>query len=111
MYEFASSSATLLTVYTAVMHTRRMNVIPKADLGTMIGRHTSDFLLGNNLWEPSLDRRQDSSVEQIHSRGELAEQPMTCALVHCHEKVALLNDNFRLCFCLMTSSNMNVGSA
>jgi len=37
MYEFASSSATLLTVYTAVMHTRRMNVIPEADLGTMIG--------------------------------------------------------------------------
>ena len=36
MYEFASSSATLLTVYTAVMHTRRMNVIPEADLGTMI---------------------------------------------------------------------------
>ena len=36
MYEFASSSATLLTVYTAVMHTRRMNVIPEADRGTMI---------------------------------------------------------------------------
>jgi len=36
MYEFASSSATLLTVYTAVMHTRRMNVIPEADPGTMI---------------------------------------------------------------------------
>jgi len=36
MYEFASSSATLLTVYAAVMHTRRMNVIPEADLGTMI---------------------------------------------------------------------------
>ena len=35
MYEFASSSATLLTVYTAVMHTRRMNVIPEADLGTI----------------------------------------------------------------------------
>jgi len=32
MYEFASSSATLLTVYTAVMHTRRMNVIPEAEL-------------------------------------------------------------------------------
>ena len=32
MYEFASSSATLLTVglYTAVMHARRMNVIPEA---------------------------------------------------------------------------------
>jgi len=36
MYEFASSSATLLPVYTAVMHTRRMNVIPEADRGTMI---------------------------------------------------------------------------
>jgi len=32
MYEFASSSATLLTVYTAVMHTRRMNVIPEEEL-------------------------------------------------------------------------------
>ena len=32
MYEFASSSATLLTVYTAVMHTRLMNVIPEAEL-------------------------------------------------------------------------------
>ena len=32
MYEFASSSATLLTVYTAVMHTRRMNVIPEVEL-------------------------------------------------------------------------------
>ena len=32
MYEFASSSATLLTVYTAAMHTRRMNVIPEAEL-------------------------------------------------------------------------------
>ena len=31
MYEFASSSATLL-IYTAVMHTRRMNVIPEAEL-------------------------------------------------------------------------------
>jgi len=100
MYEFASSSATLLTVYTAVMHTRRMNVIPKADLGTMIGRHTSDFLLGNNLWEPSLDRRQDSSVEQIHSRGELAEQPMTCALVHCRDKVKSLSYNFSSVFLL-----------
>jgi len=48
---------------------------------------TSDFLLGNNYWEPSLDRRQDDLVEQIHSCIELAEQPMTCALVHCHEKV------------------------
>ena len=32
MYVFASSSATLLTVYTAAMHTRRMNVIPEAEL-------------------------------------------------------------------------------
>ena len=39
MYEFASSSAMLLTVYTAVMHTRRMNVIPEVDLGTMILTH------------------------------------------------------------------------
>ena len=72
---------------------------------------TSDFLLGNNHWEPSLDCRQDGSVEQIHSRGQLAEQPMTCALVHCHEKVKLLSDNFRQCFCFMMSSNLNVGSA
>jgi len=36
---------------------------------------------------------------------------MTCALVHCHEKVKLLIDNFRQCFCLMTSSSLNVGSA
>jgi len=41
---------------------------------------TSDFLLGNNYWEPSLDWRQDGSVEQIHSRGALAEQPMICVL-------------------------------
>ena len=47
------------------------------------------FLIRNDHWEPSLDCRQDGSVEQIHSRGELAEQPMTCALVHCHEKVKL----------------------
>ena len=43
MYEFASSSATLLTVYTAVMHTRRMNVIPEADLGTMISVFAGAF--------------------------------------------------------------------
>jgi len=48
---------------------------------------TLDFLLGNNYWEPSLDCRQDGLVEQIHSCRELAEQPMTCALAHCHEKV------------------------
>jgi len=32
-------------------------------------------------------------------------------LVHCHEKVKLLSDNFCHCFCLMTSSNLNDGSA
>jgi len=36
---------------------------------------TSDFLLGNNYWEPSLDCMQDGSVEQTHSCRELAEQP------------------------------------
>ena len=48
MYEFASSSATLPTVYTAVMHTCRMNVIPEAELwnyGTMINNAVeNDFL-------------------------------------------------------------------
>jgi len=72
---------------------------------------TSDFLLGNDHWEPSVDCRQDSLVQQIHSRAELAEQRMTCALAHCREKVKLLSDNFRHCVCLMTSSNLNVGSA
>jgi len=65
---------------------------------------TSNFLLVNNYWEPSLDYRQDGLVEQTHSCRELAEQPMTCASVHCHEKVKLPSDNFRHCFCLMTSS-------
>ena len=72
---------------------------------------SSDFLLGNNYWEPSLDCRQDGLVEQTHSCRELAEQTMTCALVHCHEEVKLLIDNFCHCFCLMTSSHLNVGSA
>jgi len=72
---------------------------------------TSDFLLGNNYWEPSLDCVRDGPVEQTHSCRQLAEQPMTCALVHCHEKVKLLSDNFHQCFCLMTSGNLNVGSA
>ena len=62
-------------------------------------------------WEPSLDCRQDGSVEQIYSRGELAEQPVTLALVNCHEKVTLLSYKFCQCFCLMTSSNLNVSSA
>jgi len=35
---------------------------------------SSDFLLGNNYWEPSLDCRQDGSVEQIYSGRELAER-------------------------------------
>jgi len=72
---------------------------------------TSDFLLGNNYWEPSLDCMQDGSVEQTHSCRELPEQLMTCALVQCHEKVKLLSDNFCHCFCFMTASNLNVGSA
>ena len=38
---------------------------------------TSDFLLGNDHWEPSLESRQDGLVQQIHSRAELAEQRMT----------------------------------
>jgi len=72
---------------------------------------TSDFLLGNDHWEPSLDCMQDGLVEHIHSCRELAEQPMTCARVHFHEKVKLLSDNFRDCFCVMTLSNLGVGSA
>jgi len=28
---------------------------------------------------------QDGLVEQTHSCRELAEQPVTCALVHCHQ--------------------------
>ena len=71
---------------------------------------TSDFLLGNDHWEPSLDCRQDGLAEQLHSHRELAEQRRTCALVHFHEKVKVISDNFRHCFCLMTSSNWNVGS-
>jgi len=59
---------------------------------------TSIFLLGNNYWELSLDCRQDGLVQQIHSCRELTEPPMTCALVHCHEKVKLLSDSFRRCF-------------
>ena len=71
-----------------------------------------DFLLANNYWESSLDCLQDGLVEQTHSCRQLAEQPMTCALVHFHEKVKnSLCDNFRHSFCLMTSSNLNVGSA
>jgi len=49
------------------------------------------FLLENNYWEPSLDCRQDGLVEQTHSCRELAEQPMTSALVHCHEKAKCLS--------------------
>jgi len=60
---------------------------------------------------PNLVIRQDGSFEQILCRRELAKQPVTCALVHCHEKVKLPSDNFPQCFCLMTSSNLNVGSA
>jgi len=45
------------------------------------------------------------------SHGELAEQPVTCTVVHCHEKVKLVSDKVRQCFCLVTSSNLNVGSA
>jgi len=54
---------------------------------------------------------QDGLVEQIRSCRKRAEQRMTCAQVHFHEKDKLLSDNFRHCFCLMTSSNWNVGSA
>ena len=43
MYEFASSSATLLTVYTAIMHTRRMNVIPEAELWNYDSRHAANI--------------------------------------------------------------------
>jgi len=50
---------------------------------------------------------------QLHkfSRRELAEKAMTCAIMHCHEKVTLPSDNFRQCFCLITTSNLNVGTA
>ena len=34
----------------------------------------TDFLLGNDHWEPSLGCGQDDSVEQTHSRRELAEE-------------------------------------
>jgi len=51
---------------------------------------TSDCLLGKNYLEPSLDCRHDGLVEQIHSCRQLAEQPTTYALVHCHQKVKLL---------------------
>jgi len=70
----------------------------------------NNYSIGNNYWEPSLDCRQDGLVEQIHSCRELNEQPVTCVLVLCQEKVKLLIDNFRQCFCLITPSNLNVGS-
>ena len=43
---------------------------------------------------PGLDCAQDGSVEEIHSRGKLAEQLLTCALVHCHKEAMLPSDNF-----------------
>jgi len=45
MYEFASSSATLLTVYTAIMHTRRMNVIPEVELWNYDTTYGADIML------------------------------------------------------------------
>ena len=33
-----------------------------------------------------MDCRQDSSVEKVHSRKQLAVQQVTCELVHCREE-------------------------
>ena len=60
MYEFASSSATLPTVYTAVMHTRRMNVIPEAELWNY-------DRLQNSIIKHCIDKRI-LSAETIHKR-------------------------------------------
>ena len=36
--------------------------------------------------EPDLDCRQCGSVEEIHSREQLAVQQVTCELAHCREE-------------------------
>ena len=46
----------------------------------------SDFWTDNSHYEPDLDCRQCGSVEEIHSREQLAVQQVTCELAHCREE-------------------------
>jgi len=59
---------------------------------------TSDFLLGNNYRELSLDCRQDGSVEQIQSRVTLL--PFHTALLFSFPKPAFHSSSWQLVRCI-----------
>ena len=69
------------------------------------------FWTDNSHYEPDLDCRQRGSVEEIHSREQLAVQQVTCELGTLLWRSEILNDNFPRCFWLMTSYNLNIISA